>query len=87
VDAKQKQINNLNYNKMNISKQKRNLINELSFWIIREIETLNDNSINNTKLDNKTNIKTLINVIKSSKHYTNKQIKDLINDLKYQLPF
>ena len=72
---------------MNISKQKRNLINELSFWIIREIETLNDNSINNTKLDNKTNIKTLINVIKSSKHYTNKQIKDLINDLKYQLPF
>tara|TARA_R100001163_G_C5036534_1_gene175603 strand:+ start:584 stop:802 length:219 start_codon:yes stop_codon:yes gene_type:complete len=72
---------------MNISKQKRNLINELSFWIIREIETLNDNSINNTKLDNKTNIKTLINVIKSSKHYTNKQIKNLINDLKYQLPF
>ena len=67
---------------MNISKQKRNLINELSFWIIREIETLNESNKNN-----KTNIKTLINVIKSSKHYTNKQIKDLINDLKYQLPF
>ena len=67
---------------MNISKQKRNLINELSFWIIREIETLNESNKNN-----KTNIKTLINVIKSSKHYTNKQIKDLIFDLKYQLPF
>ena len=72
---------------MKISKQKRNLINELSLWIIREIETLNDNSINNTKLDNKTNIKTLINIIKSSKHYTNRQIKILINDLKFQLPF
>ena len=69
------------------SKQKLQLIYELSFWIIREIETLNDNSINNTKLDNKTNIKTLINVIKSSKHYTKKQIKQLIFDLKYQLPF
>ena len=33
------------------------------------------------------NIKTLINVVKSSKDYTNKQIKQLIHDLKYKLPF
>ena len=29
----------------------------------------------------------MINIIKSSKDYTNKQIKELIHDLKYDLPF
>ena len=43
---------------MNISKQKRNLINELSFWIIREIETVNDGTTltHGTKLNKKTTI-------------------------------
>ena len=67
---------------MKISKQKRNLINELSFWILKEIEYLNESN-----KDNKQNIKTFINVVKSSKDYTNKQIKTLIYELKYQLPF
>jgi len=69
-----------------ISKQKRNLINELSFWIVREIEQINN--INKfTSLEKKTNITILTNIIKSSKDYTNKQIKELIEDLKFQLPF
>ena len=69
-----------------ISKQKRNLINELSFWILQEIEQVND--INKfTSLEKKTNIKALTNIIHSSKDYTNKQIKELIKELKYQLPF
>ena len=67
---------------MKISKQKRNLRNELALWILREIECLNESN-----KDNKQNIKTLINVVKSSKDYTNKQIKQLIHDLKYKLPF
>ena len=67
---------------MKLTKQKRNLINELSLWILKEIEYLNESD-----KDNKQNIATLINVVKSSKDYTNKQIKTLINDLKYQLPF
>ena len=67
---------------MKISKQKRNFINELSFWILKEIEYLNESN-----KDNKQNIKTFINVVKSSKDYTNKQIKTLIYELKYQLPF
>ena len=40
-----------------------------------------------TPLYKKTNIRTLAHVVKSSKNYTNKEIKELINDLKYQLPF
>lgn len=72
---------------MKISKQKRNLINELSFWILKEIEVLNNNSDIKKRYDNKIHITTLINVVKSSKDYTNKQIKTLINDLKFQLPF
>ena len=72
---------------MKISKQKINLINELSFWILKEIEVLNNNSDIKKRYDNKIHITTLINVVKSSKNYTNKQIKTLINDLKYQLPF
>jgi len=67
---------------MKLTKQKRNLINELSLWILKEIEQLNESN-----KDNKQNIATLINVVKSSKDYTNKQIKTLINDFKYQLPF
>ena len=68
-----------------ISKQKRNLINELSFWILREVEQVNDST--RPPIEKKTEIKVLINIIKSSKDYTNKQIKELTNDLKYQLPF
>ncbi len=67
---------------MKLTKQKRNLINELSLWILKEIEYLNQSN-----KDNKQNIATLINIVKSSKDYTNKQIKTLINDFKYQLPF
>lgn len=69
-----------------ISKQKRNLINELSFWIIKEIEYANENEFVNSN-DRKNNIRKEINIVKSSKNHTNKQIKELINDLKYQLPF
>ena len=69
-----------------ISKQKRNLINELSFWMLQEIEYVN-NSLTKTTLEKKTEIKVLINIIKSCKDYTNKQIQVLTNELKYQLPF
>ena len=69
-----------------ISKQKRNLINDLSFWIIREVEQIN-NIDKFTVLEKKTNIKVLINIVSSCKDYTNKQIKELINELKFQLPF
>ena len=69
-----------------ITKQKRNLINELSFWIIREIDQINDNNFL-SPLYKKTNIRTLINIINSSKKYTNKEIKVLINDVKFELPF
>ena len=73
-------------NKTMISKQKRNLINELSFWIIREIDQINNNNFL-SPLYKKTNIRTLINIINSSKKYTNKEIKVLINDVKFELPF
>ena len=73
--------------KNKISKQKRNLINELSFWILQEIEILNNNNDIKKHFQNKIHIKTLLNVVKSSKDYKNKQIKELINNLKYQLPF
>lgn len=69
-----------------ISKQKRNLINELSFWIIREVEQIN-NIDKFTVLEKKTKIKVLINIISSCRDYTNKQIKELIKELKFQLPF
>tara|TARA_R100001224_G_scaffold105144_1_gene78804 strand:+ start:1347 stop:1559 length:213 start_codon:yes stop_codon:yes gene_type:complete len=69
-----------------ISKQKRNLINKLSFWVLQEIEQIN-NIDKFTSLEKKTNITTLLNIVKSSKDYTNKQIKELIKELKYQLPF
>ena len=71
-----------------ISKQKRNLINELSFWIIKEIDIINaGHSGYNTNLEQKTKIKILINIVTSCRDYTNKQIKELINQLKFQLPF
>lgn len=69
-----------------ISKQKKNLIFELSFWILQEIEQIN-NIDKFTVLEKKTNIKILTNIIHSSKEYTNKQIKELIKELKFQLPF
>ena len=68
-----------------ISKQKRNLINELSFWLMREVEQVNDST--RTAIEKKTEIKALINIIKSCKEYTNKEIKVLIHDLKFALPF
>jgi len=69
-----------------ISKQKKNLIFELSYFILQEIEQINN--INKfTSLEKKTNITVLTNIIKSSKEYTNKQIKELIKELKFQLPF
>tara|TARA_R110001606_G_scaffold374683_1_gene532608 strand:+ start:1672 stop:1881 length:210 start_codon:yes stop_codon:yes gene_type:complete len=68
-----------------ISKQKRNLINELSFWIIQEVDHINDST--KTAIEKKTDIKVLINIVSSCRDYTNKQIKVLINELKYQLPF
>ena len=64
--------------KTKITKQKRNLINELSFWIIKEIDFINNND---TTLNKQKKIKTLINIIKSAIEYDNKQIKNLINDL------
>ena len=64
-----------------ISKQKKNLIFELSFWVLQEIEQINN--INKfTSLEKKTNIKALSNIVHSSKEYTNKQIKELIKELK-----
>ena len=68
-----------------ISKQKRNLINELSFWMLQEINHVNDST--KTAIKKKTDIKVLINIVSSCKDYTNKQIKELINELKFQLPF
>ncbi len=68
-----------------ISKQKRNLINELSFWILQEINNVNDST--RTAIEKKTDIKVLINIVSSCRDYTNKQIKVLTNELKYQLPF
>ena len=69
-----------------ISKQKRNLIFELSFWVLQEIEQINN--INKfTSLEKKIKIRILTNIIHSSKEYTNKQIKELIKEIKYQLPF
>tara|TARA_R110000751_G_scaffold94549_1_gene184547 strand:+ start:67 stop:345 length:279 start_codon:yes stop_codon:yes gene_type:complete len=69
-------------------KQKINLINALSFWVLQEIEQVNNMNYF-TSLEKKTNIKILVNVVKSSKEYTNKQIKELIKEYKYkyQLPF
>ena len=68
-----------------ISKQKRNLINELSFWMLQEIDHVNDST--KTAIKKKTDIKVLINIVSSCRDYTNKQIKVLIHDLKFQLPF
>jgi len=69
-----------------ITKQKKNLIFELSFWVLQEIEQINN--INKfTSLEKKTNIKVLTNIVLSSKDYTNKQIKELIKELKFQLHF
>ncbi len=66
---------------MNISKQKQNLINELSFIINKYINSVNDNTELST-LYKKTNIKTLIHIVKSSYYYTNKEIKELITEFK-----
>ena len=55
------------------------------FDLMREVEQVNDST--RPPIEKKTEIKTMINIIKSSKDYTNKQIKELIHDLKYDLPF
>lgn len=69
-----------------ISKQKRNLINELSFWILEEIKKINENNFltPNTRKDS---IRKEYHLLNKSKNYTNKQIKELIKEFKYQLPF
>jgi hypothetical protein len=59
---------------MKLSKQKRNLINELSFYILINITESKE-------------IKESKTILRSCIHYTNKQIKELIKKLKYQLPF
>ena len=69
-----------------ISKQKRNLINQLSFYIIEEIKKINENNFLTPKTK-KESIRAEYHLLNKSKNYTNKQIKELINDLKYQLPF
>ena len=46
-----------------ISKQKRNLINELSFWILKEIEVLNNDNGVKKYYDNTIHIKTLLNIV------------------------
>lgn len=68
-----------------ISKQKRNLINELSFWILQEIEEVNNSE--KTTEEKKININQLVNILKYNRGSSNKYIKELINELKYQLPF
>ena len=68
-----------------ISKQKRNLINELSFWILQEIEEVNNSE--KTTEEKKININQLINIVKYNRSNSNKYIKVLIDELKYQLPF
>lgn len=68
-----------------ISKQKRNLINELSFWMLQEIDHINNST--KTAITKEKKIEVLINIVSSCRDYTNKQIKKLINELKYQLPF
>ena len=69
-----------------ISKQKRNLINELSFYILEEIKKINENNFLSPKT-RKENIRAEYHLLNKSKKYTNKQIKELIKDLKFQLPF
>ncbi len=69
-----------------ISKQKRNLINELSFWILEEIKKINENNFLTPKT-RKDSIRKEYYLLNKSKNYTNKQIKELIKEFKYQLPF
>jgi len=59
---------------MKLSKQKRNLINELSFYLLTNITDRNEIRENRA-------------ILRSCKHYTNKQIKTLIHDLKDKIPF
>ena len=54
-----------------ITKQKRNLIFQLSFYMLMNVKNKD--------------IEESQNIIKACIHYTNKQIKELIND--FQLPF
>ena len=62
---------------MNI-KQKRNLIYELSFCILQEIEEVNNSE--KTTEEKKININQLINIVKYNKSSSNKHIKVLINE-------
>jgi hypothetical protein len=54
---------------MTITKQKRNLINELSCYLLNNIQTEEE-------------LKEVKKIVCSAKYYTNKQIKILINDFK-----
>ena len=70
-----------------ITKQKRNLINELSFWLLDDIQTRNAITKEATPIEALQDTQEAKETIQRCKGYTNKEIKKLINDLKYQLPF
>jgi len=70
-----------------ISKQKRNLINELSFWLIDDIQTRNAITQEPTPIEALRDTQEAKETINRCKNYTNKEIKKLINELKFALPF
>ena len=70
-----------------ISKQKRNLINELSFWLLNDIQTRNAITEESTPIEALIDTQEAKETIQRCKEHTNKEIKVLINDLKFALPF
>ena len=70
-----------------ISKQKRNLINELSFWLLDDIQTRNAITKEATPTEALQDTQQAKETIQRCKQYTNKEIKVLIHDLKFALPF
>ena len=58
-----------------ISKQKRNLINELSFYIIEEIKKINENNFLTPKT-RKESIRAEYHLLNKSKEYTNKPMEE-----------
>tara|TARA_R110002012_G_C11633145_1_gene609964 strand:+ start:1616 stop:1831 length:216 start_codon:yes stop_codon:yes gene_type:complete len=70
-----------------ITKQKRNLINELCFWLLNDIQTINAITEQATPIEALQDTQNAKETIQRCKGYTNKEIKKLIHDLKYELPF
>lgn len=70
-----------------ISKQKRNLINELSFWLLNDIQTRNTITKEATPIEALRDTQEAKKTIERCKNYTNKEIKKIIHDLKFALPF